>query len=84
MQQRETLRIELFGQVCYVDGALDRCQHLKQVTRGQDTLAGSACKVRADIARSLYACIGTKFDQTVSFSCVSKTPPRLVQVWCGL
>ncbi len=84
MEQWEALRVELFSQACYVDSALDGCQHREQVAGNQNALARGAFEVLADIARSLYACIGAKFDQAVGFSCVGEAVPRLVQVWRGL
>src|SRR5260221_13155834 len=84
MEQWEALRVELFSQACYVDSALDGCQHREQVAGNQNALARGAFEVLADIARSLYACIGAKFDQAVGFSCVGEAVSRLVQVWCWL
>src|SRR5260370_35724594 len=84
MEQWEALRVELFSQACYVDSALDGCQHREQVAGDQNALARGAFEGLADIARSLYACIGAKFDQAVGFRWVGEAVPRLGQGWRGL
>src|SRR5260370_3774975 len=84
MEQWEALRVERFSQACYVDSALDGCQHLEQILGSQNAFARGAFEMRADITRTPYACIGAKFDQAVGFSCVGEAVPRLVQVWRGL